>query len=159
MAQVARPLSLSPHASLPPVPTVAAGSLYLALTQVPDHRQAQGRRHPLAAVLALACAAMLCGARGGQAIAEWGRNYDPELMLALGFTHGTPCPSTLHQIFRHLDWAAFDAQLRAWGETVLAAPAPAPAVAPAPPRDALALDGKTLRGSRKQGVAEPHLLS
>lgn len=156
MSRAAFPASLSPASPLPAGSAPAPGSLYLALSAVPDFRQAQGRRHPLAAVLALACAAMLCGARGGKAIAEWGRNYDPELMTALGFTHGTPCPSTLHEIFRHLDWVAFEAQLRLWGEAVLAALGPQGDV---PDREALAIDGKTLRGSRKQGWPEAHVLS
>jgi predicted transposase YbfD/YdcC len=134
------------------------------LAEVPDFRQARGRRHPLAAILALSCAAMLCGARGCRAIAEWGRNYEPELMRQLGFTHvKTPCPSTLHTVFRHLDWQALEEKLRRWSEALLAAlPLEGGlegAGAARPERPAVAIDGKTLRGSRKQGAPESHLLS
>jgi predicted transposase YbfD/YdcC len=130
----------------------------LALAEVPDFRQAQGLRHSLAAVLALTCAAMLCGARGCKAVAEWGRNYDPELMKALGFTRLTPCPSTLHRLFRPLDWEQFEAALRAWAEGILAAPGAGQRDDAGAP-GGLAIDGKTLRGSRKQGLPDAHVLS
>ena len=41
------------------------------LAAVPDPRAARGRRHPLVAILAMAAAAVLTGARSFAAIAEW----------------------------------------------------------------------------------------
>lgn len=40
------------------------------LKEVPDPRSRHGRQHPLSAVLALACCAILCGARSYAAIAQ-----------------------------------------------------------------------------------------
>jgi predicted transposase YbfD/YdcC len=122
---------------------------------IPDFRKARGKRHPLPAILALSCSAMLCGCRGYGAIAEWGRNYSTQIASALGFTHKTPCASPLFTIFGHLDREAFDAQLGAWANSVMAhTPA-----ASGPPAEAMAVDGKTLRGSKKQGAPGTHLLS
>ena len=75
-------------------------SLREALASVPDPRSPQGRRHPLAAILALAVCAMLGDCRSLYAIAQWGRDH-PELTQALGFTRAqTPCVATLHHVFR-----------------------------------------------------------
>ena len=68
-------------------------------SDIPDVRKSRGKRHPLSAILALSCCAMLCGSRSYSAIADWGRNYGSAIAHALGFTHNTPCASTLHTIF------------------------------------------------------------
>jgi hypothetical protein len=125
------------------------------LATVPEFRRPQGTRHPLSAILGLAVAATLCGYRSYTALAEWGRLYGPDLARALGFTRPkTPSVGTFHSVFRRLDRAAFEAALTSWAEQCLAALPPRPGE-PEP----LALDGKSLRGSRKQGALDVHLLS
>ena len=111
-------------------------SLLAAFATVPDPRLARGRRHPLPAVLALATAAMLCGARSLYAIAQWGRLQPPAVVQALGFTRArTPAVSTLHQVFSALDAAAFEAALATWAQTYCG-----------DRQEAIAIDGKALRG-------------
>ena len=122
--------------------------------EIPDFRRRQGTRHPLAAIFSLACCAMLCGYRSYSAIAEWGRKYGTGIAHALGLTHQTPCAATLHTVFRHVERNTLEAQLGAWAEGVVATTPPAPSAGDA----AIALDGKTLRGSRKQGAPGVHLL-
>jgi predicted transposase YbfD/YdcC len=123
--------------------------------EIPDFRRCRGNRHPLPAILSLACCAMLCGYRSYSAIAEWGRNYGARIAQALGFTHNTPCAATLHTVFRHVDRDAVEATLGAWAEEVVVSTPSAPSAGEA----AVALDGKTLRGARKQGAPGVHLLS
>ena len=125
------------------------------LAEIEDPRHARGRRHPFVAILALAVVATLCGAKGYVAIAEWGRNYGGALALALGFTRPkTPCASTFYLALRDLDRPTFERVLGQWAEQVLAA---------TPRRkgewEALAIDGKTVRGAKQQGALEVHLLS
>ena len=124
------------------------------LAEVPDFRKSRGKRHSLTAILALACAAMLCGYKSYGAIAEWGQLYGAELARKLGFKEGkTPSVGTLHTVFRHLDKKAFEACLGKWAECALQhAPTKMPL-------QGIAIDGKTLRGSRKQGACDTHLLS
>jgi predicted transposase YbfD/YdcC len=123
--------------------------------EIPDFRHCRGKRHPLPAMLSLACCAMLCGYRSYSAIAEWGHNYGTRIAQALGFTHNTPCAATLHTVFRHVERDTLEAKLGAWAEQVVVSLPTAPSAGEA----AIALDGKTLRGSRKQGAPGVHLLS
>ena len=122
---------------------------------MPDFRKPRGKRHPFPAICALACCAMLCGARSYSAIAEWGRNEGARIAQALGFTHAPPCAATLHTCFRHVNRDEFEARLGAWADSVVGS---LPA-APATPGIAVALDGKTLRGSKKQGAPGTHLFA
>ena len=59
-----------------------ARSLIEVLAESPDCRSHHGKRHPLVAILALACSAMLCGYRSYTAIAEWGRYYGEHFVQA-----------------------------------------------------------------------------
>ena len=125
------------------------------LASLPDPRKEKGKRHPLKAILALAIIAMMSGYRSYAAIAEYGRSYRT-LRKALGFRHKqTPCAATLYNVFRRLDLNALEAILTQWtlsaledfawrGEGGLTG---------------IAIDGKTLRGSKKQAAKITHLMS
>ena len=116
--------------------TVAGPRLLAILSTVPDPRQARGRGQPLPALLALATAAMLHGARSLDAIAHWGRLQEPGVVQALGFTRAqTPAVSTLPLVFKDLDVAAFAAALRRWAQQRDVKGRP------------IALDGTAVRGS------------
>jgi len=135
------------------VPPLAA-----VLADFPDFRDPRGVRHPLLAVLLLSCVAMLCGARGESAIAEWAANYGERWRAPLGFTRPDgPSQSTVQRIFAGIDCDLLENRLGAWAGQVIAC-CPPPADAPLP-LEAMAIDGKTLRGSAKCGATDAHLLS
>lgn len=117
------------------------------LAQVEDKRKNKGKRHPLLAILGLVCAAMLCGCKTYRAISEWGRNQGASIARKLGFTHEkTPCPATLFLIFQQIEVRHLEGLLGAWSLQFCS-------------MAAFAIDGKTLRGSKKQGATGTHLLS
>jgi hypothetical protein len=119
-----------------------------ALALVPDPRGRQGRFHPLVAVLGLTVVGLLSGYTSLEAIAQFGRDRGLPLAVALGFRRAkTPNKSALGKIFRRLDLAALEAALRAWlgGRGATAGH--------------LALDGKTLAGSRDGTVPGRHLVA
>jgi hypothetical protein len=67
-------------------------ALIEVFADIPDSRKSRGKRHPLSAILALSCCAMLGGARSYSAIADWGRNYGAAIAQALGFPTNRPVP-------------------------------------------------------------------
>jgi hypothetical protein len=132
----------------PPAP----GSLAEALAPLPDPRRSHLRVHELVALLQMAVAAMLCGARSLYAIAQWGQERqedDPVLLVDLGLKPGrSPSVATLHRVFRRLDVAAFEAALGTWlAQTGIA------------PDEPLAVEGKTLRGLHGEAIPGAHLVS
>ncbi len=128
----------------------AVPSLLEALAGVPDPRARRGRRYSAATILTFAVCAMLCGARSLYAIAQWGRDAGTaEVRAALGIDRArTPSVATLFRLFRDLDRDAFEAALAAW---VRAQGLPA--------GEAVAIDGKQLRGIHGEEVAGVHLVA
>lgn len=124
-------------------------SLREALDSVPDPRSRHGRRHPLGAILTLAVVAMLCGARSVYAIAQWGRDQGAPVARRLGFSRDqTPDPATLHRVLRRLDREAFEGALSQWLQEQ-----------GVDRGDALAIDGKRLRGIHGDEVPGVHLVA
>lgn len=127
-------------------------SLLEALKSVPDHRSPSGKRHHLSSILAFACCGMLCGARSLLAIFEWGRAHQAWCCQVFGFQRCTPCVNTLHLVFKHLKVDAFEQALQAWlaSQSIDELQQSLRAIA---------IDGKTLRGSKTESLAGIHLLS
>ena len=66
--------------------TAAARSRYLLdlLAQLPDPRKRRGRRHWLAALLAVGIAAVTAGSRSFAAIGQWAASVGPGVLGGLG---------------------------------------------------------------------------
>ncbi len=127
-----------------------------SIAALPDPRSRSGRRYSLVALLSLAVAATLAGCSSYSAIAEWGRLQGAVVRQALGFSgERMPCAATFSLLFRRLDRTVLEGCLGRWAALVLAQHSTARTRA----RIGLAIDGKTLRGSRQQGAALTHLLS
>lgn len=131
-------------------------SLAQALSLIPDFRQAQGRRYELLPVLLLACVAVLCGCRSQTAICDWGKNYGSVWLRKLGFrSDRAPSQPTLHRILKGINHLLVEQAFCSWSQKVLAVLAPTSSTDLEP----VAIDGKTLCGSSKQGARDAHLLS
>ena len=82
------------------------------------------------------------------AIAQWGREHEG-LARTLGFpSEQTPCVATLHLVFKRMDKEAFEEVLSRWSQEVLG-----------DREEAIALDGKSLRGIRGEELPGVHLVA
>ncbi|MES4906171.1 MULTISPECIES: ISAs1 family transposase [unclassified Streptomyces] len=156
------------------VGTAAAGPQDLLvlldwLWRLPDPRCRQGRRHRLAAVLALAACAVLAGAKSLTVIGEWAADAPQELLLCCGagLREGDRglCASseaTVRRLLQRLDGDALDVVVGGW-LTDRAAALRATGPDEAPPGllvpEAVGGDGKSLRGAICPEGARVHLIS
>src|SRR3974377_1752794 len=122
-----------------------ARSLWDVLGAVADRRGRKGRQFRLQAILAIAIAAMLAGANDLRAIFRWGRRLKPEALALFGIERA-PCHATYHYVFQSLDG---DALAKALGELAPGGGVPGH----------IAIDGKTLKGSRRLDAKALHVLS
>src|SRR3954465_6478960 len=143
----------------PAVPLSAMESIRLvqALKAVPDPRRRRGRRHGLQSVLLLALQAVMAGAGSWVAIAQWAATA-PQ---ALGVCGAPPSASTFRRVLAAVDITAVEAALTAWvtGRQAHARAQQPAGTTAAECRVVLAVDGKTLRGSRDGQGHQTKLLS
>ena len=122
-----------------------ACTLWDVLGSIADRRGRKGRQFPLQAILAIAIAAMLAGANDLRAIFRWGRRLKPEALALFGIERA-PCHATYHYVFQSLDG---DALAREFGRFACGGAAPGH----------IAIDGKTLKGTRRLDAKALHVLS
>jgi len=158
------PSGLTPLCDAGPLQEAEPPHLLAYLATIADPRTRAGRRHPLVAILGLAAAAVLAGARSIAAIAEWAAEAPQPIRAALGARRdapghfAVPAEVTIRRTLSRLDPDALAGAIGAW----LTDRDRAAVVARAGVRRAVAVDGKTLRGARAptRGDGRPvHLLA
>lgn len=153
------PLLLSsalPHPELPRLEVkmmtlsdADATALFSRLDDIEDPRARRGRRHHQRSVLATILCAVVSGAQGSSAISEWVERLTPAMLRRLRCRRAAdgryepPSEPTIRRLLAAVNIEQLERQLGAWLQTHSALNEP------------VALDGKTLRGSRDRGHARP----
>lgn len=119
---------------------------------IPDPRRAQGRRHRLATVLAIAAGASLCGMRGYRAIADWAKSLGKKARRRLGCRYANghylvPSEYIIRDVLIRVDPMHLDRALQRWNETY------------AEQDESLAIDGKTMCNAIDDQGHQTHVLS
>lgn len=131
------------------LPLENRGGLIDVLRTVGDPRSRQGRRHTQISVLAIATCGMLSGAKSFSAIAQWSRNLSLKQLKRMGCRRESPpSESTIERVLQKINAEEFDIKINEWlfGISDILG-------------KGLAVDGKTLRGSRDGNKKPVHLLS
>jgi hypothetical protein len=120
-----------------------------------DVRRTNGRRHGQASALTICALATLCGARGTRAIADFaGYLNQTQLRLLRAYRNPrtrkyvAPSEPTIRRMLRRVPAAELDAEVMAWMKDQ-----------DPHPLKRLAVDGKTIKGSRRGDGRPVHLVA
>ena len=130
-------------------------SLHDVLQSLPDPRKKRGIRHSKTSILAISIAAVLAGMRSFVGIAQWARDCTPEELERFGCRYNpktaqreAPSEPTIRRILQTIDAQQVDRQIGSWLAGLCSSE-----------NDAIAFDGKTVRGARRPDGTQVHLLS
>ncbi len=125
------------------VQRVSLDHIAVHFAKLEDPRSTVNQRHPLVSVVVIAVMAVLAGAGGPTAIAEWAVQKEEFLIEALNLPNGVPRKDVFRRVLMALNPAAFQACYVDWLN------------APAQPRCRGVGRGTADPGSRRQdGAAE-----
>lgn len=131
-------------------------SLPQCFATITDPRRAQGRRHRLPVVLAIAAGAILCGMRGYKAIADWADALGQAGRARLGCRRvrldgkvffEVPSEYVIRDCLVRIEPGALDRALNAWNQ------------AWGVKDEALAIDGKTMKNAVDEAGNQAHIMS
>lgn len=127
---------------------------------VADPRARRGVRHALVSILVIAAAAVAAGARSFTSIGEWAADAPQRVLALLGARrdragmYRAPDEATVRRVLQTVDPEAVDSAIGTWlvRRRISSDPTPTPT--------AVAVDGKTLRGTcQRNGTGGVHLLA
>jgi len=123
-------------------------TLLSIFSRLEDPRRGPAKRYGLSEIIVMAICAVLCGADDWVEVADWCEDEGEWLKGFLALPHGTPSHDTFGDVFRVLDPDVFESCFREWIGGLVGVV-----------KDIIALDGKTVRGSKDGSIPPLHLVS
>jgi hypothetical protein len=119
---------------------------------IPDPRRAQGRRHRLSTVLAIAAGASLCGMHGYLAISDWAKGLGQKARQRFGCRyrngrHLVPSLSIIRDVLVRVEPMHLDRAIQRWNQTY------------GEQDKTLAIDGKTMCNAIDDQGYQTHIMS
>ena len=120
--------------------------------EIPDPRRAQGRRHPLSTVLAIAAGATLCGMQGYLAISDWAKSLGQKARQRFCCRYQNkgyivPSLSTIRDVLIRVEPVHLDRALQRWNQAY------------GQQDESLAIDGKTMCNAIDDQGYQTHIMS
>lgn len=106
------------------------------------------KRHKLIDIMTIALCAVICGADSWEDIEEFGHTKKEWFEQFLELPHGIPAHDTFARVFSSIDPKEFQQAFLGWVEAVRTVT-----------KEIVAIDGKTLRGSRRRDSSPIHMVS
>ena len=119
-------------------------ALMAHFSEMEDPRSAQGKLHRLSDILIIAICAVICGADSWVEVELFGKSKEAWFRSLLELPHGIPSHDTFGRVFRMLDPEAFQRGFASWMASVQEVTK----------GQVIAVDRKTLRGSRDRGLGK-----
>lgn len=123
------------------------------LASLTDPRKKKGKRHPYLSVLAIGICAVMSGVRNFIGISEWAKELSQDILRRLGCRYDErkgkytpPSEPTIRRVLQATDGDTLDLVIGNW-------------LANQCDKDAVAIDGKVLRGARKSDGKTVNLMS
>lgn len=106
------------------------------------------KRHKLIDIITIALCAVICGADSWEDIEEFGHSKQEWFERFLELPHGIPAHDTFARVFSSMDPKEFQHAFVRWVEAIRSVT-----------KKVVAIDGKTLRGSRQKDRSPLHMVS
>jgi predicted transposase YbfD/YdcC len=114
-----------------------------------DPRHEQGKRHSLLSIIVIAICGVICGADGWAQIEEFGKDRQAWFETFLDLPHGMPIEDTYRRVFAMLDPKEFQKRFSKWIQATVYVKS----------GTVIAIDGKTMRGCKGEGVTPKHIIN
>jgi predicted transposase YbfD/YdcC len=136
---------------------IGLDEVVIHFSQLEDPRSEINRRHPLVSVVVIALMAVLAGANGPTAIAQWAMLKEDLLRKLLPLPNGVPRKDIFRRVLMALQPGAFQACFTNWLQSLR----DAAAVATGIEQPVMPIDGKTSRRShdKSKGLGALHSVS
>lgn len=132
------------------------GGLFAAFADIADPRGRMGRRHSLPAMLAGITCGILAGARSLTGITQWLHDQDAGFWHQLGFLRTPPCANGFRYLLLQLPAETLETAISCWVSGLVENES---TDEHQPSLEAVAIDGKSLRGAMQQHGRSIHLLA